>query len=171
MYGRPAPYGKPLPDSRMLVPRVYDEAISYEQQLANLIADMEGVRDTLAGYAKTADLAAWTERQAEEFSQLTDRVLTTMSALVGDIEERVRQIVRDAQSAGAYIENPVFGQYPQSTERTIWLAYDAVRYFADTAERLDACEKTAEQLDALNITAYDFDLYNLLSFSKQVPTV
>lgn len=143
---------------QVTVPTVYDECMSVPQQIAWL----KRVVDCLL---QCCDGVFTDEEFCRFFKWLEDDQTKQTEEIKKWAEKKIEETLDFLCEKGFLIYDPCFGQYPTGVEDTIWDVYKNVRYYANTAKRLDEFEFTAQQWDELGMTAEYFDLYSMVQLN------
>ena len=142
--------GSPLPRGcQITTPLVYDESLSYQQQLACLRGMLENCvtqEDARLIYERLEKLEYSMNENWVEHDDIREDIMR--------LKERIEKLVIGQVTS----YDPTHGQSRRDLDTVVRRVYEFDRYFGITAHDYDGLKLTAARYDALGIDAYDFDV-------------
>jgi len=165
-----------LPHSQKITPLVFDDSLSYLQQIARLLSFIEQIRAQIADFAAKEDVKAVYDHFTADQIRQTRELIDYADDIARALKIYVDKSISDLIAGDITVQDPTFGLAPRTIQTVIWSMYDFVRYYADDAQTLDGLELTATQFDS-KVASMDvqntsgaraFDVYNATVFSESM---
>lgn len=163
-----------LPPTQLITPAVYDESLSYEEQIAHIFAILKRLEKKLEGYVTIEAFDAYAEiikleqaAQKIEWEKYTDDIADSiMLKLTGEVE-RLEKLIHDVIAGSVISYDPTHGQSYRSIDLVITRVYDFDRVFALPAKDYDDLNITCTRWNDLGVTAREYDVAGVLHLDKE----
>lgn len=163
--------------SQREIPAVYDDALSYYEQVMRLLKLVNELIEyvntiDLTDYALKKDVDALVERtrlalkayfeetlaadQAEQTVMLKAHAVAKVEGLRRELDERIR----NATVGKVTVFDPTAGHEPKPVDVVIRRIFADLQTHALYAYEFDGLPDTAAQMDAIGMTAYEFDIHS-----------
>lgn len=157
----PSFYGVTSP-AQIVTPLVYDESISYEQQIAMIFGKMKEVSEAIAGYLTITAFTQFVEALDKEEKNQTDELKKYTNDLTNALKIYVDNAIRDVSIGAIEVLDPSTGEV-MSVENAISNSYNDLRYWALSWNDIDTYteNKTYNEFDAIldDFTVREIDLF------------
>lgn len=157
------PWGPPC--TQLITPLVYDESLSYEQQIAAIMGQLNKLATSLNGYVTKEAFEAYgkaieLEQAAQkiEWESYTDEAVKALSLKLVNEVNRLEQIIAGIVAGQVIAYDPTHGQEERSINVVVERIYDFDREFSITAVDFDSVGFTAGQLDSYLMSTRDVDV-------------
>jgi len=166
----PSFYGVTSP-AQIITPLVYDESISYEQQIAQIFGKIKEISEAVSGYVTISFFNEFIKSLEKEEKEQTESLKKYVDTLNYAMKNYVDEAVRDISIGEIRVVDPSSGHiYP--IEKALSNAYNDLRYWSWTWAEIDSytLNKTWSEVENYmdGYTIRDIDLYADIIFNDNM---
>lgn len=158
----PSFYGVTSP-AQIITPLVYDESISYEQQIAMIFGKISEMSEAISNYLTLTAFKQFVTALDEEQKEQTEDIIKYVNNADAALKVYIDKAIYDYTVGDINIIDPSTGAIT-SVQTAVSNAYNDLRYWAMTWAEIDAYteNKTWAQLDSTmaNYTVREIDLFS-----------
>lgn len=163
-----------LPPTQLITPAVYDESLSYEEQIAHIFALISQMKNKLDGYVTIEAFDAYAElikaeqaAQKVEWEKYTDDVAKELLSKFRSEITRLEELIHEITVGNVTVLDPTKGQQKRNADIVIERVYDFDRVFSLPANEYDALKLTCKEWAALEIEAREYDVIAVLLLDQE----
>lgn len=163
-----------LPPTQLITPAIYDESLSYEEQIAHIFAILKRLEKKLEGYVTIEAFDAYAEiikleqaTQKIEWEKYTDEIADGIMFKLTSEVERLEKLIHDVIAGSVVCYDPTHGQKYRTVDIVINRVYDFDRIFALPAKDYDELNITCNTWNNLGVTAREYDVAGVIHLDKE----